>query len=287
MHFPIRWAIFITVVSAAVSLRACELTQEASAPAASNELRAELRAVEAVLPRGWSAALMGSEIRIRRDTPILNLHPIPNASGEDQSDLAVRVDNWFYWSGAATTKSGRIVEMHYYEAEVALSFGCPLGKQTYHLATTKPDPNHVRTDVQFMHDVFQISVTFSARLSPEQYEFRRQENHKMSDALNSLQEKIDKSGISHKFGSYLPTTDEQKKLVAELNALRERRHILPTHYSAGHSISIENSETYLAKPVNDDDNQECSRVVSAVSNLYTPYAHSSDEHPSALDRAKE
>ncbi len=118
---------------------------------------------------------------------------------------------------------------------------------------------------------FEIRLRFAPRMGVEERERLRVENDKAAIALRKQEEAL--SGITHKFGEYLPNTPEEKKRVEDYDKARKalRFRELPRFHTDRHSLYARTSPDFGAGFLDEEVGQECRRVEAKVFALYTAY----------------
>lgn len=173
-----------------------------------------VKAVQGVLPKGWTASVKGTTITARREKKV-------------GFNLAVGLD----------------------------AFEGP-----------PPTPDYVQT--------YEISLQFRPRMTAEKYDKMRKENDEIDKKLDAMRDKLRAAQISHKFDDWLPSTPEQKKLVAEYRAMQKAMsyHRLPDLYNDASSIDLADSVDPFLGFASGEEAKECQGVKEAICKLYKSHA---------------
>lgn len=121
---------------------------------------------------------------------------------------------------------------------------------------------------------YEITLQFRPRITAEKYERFEKENGATSAKLEEMRRGLRAAGISHKFDDWLPSTPEQKKLVAEYRAAQKAMpyHRLPDYYTETNSIDVEDSVRFPLTFADAGEAKECDRVKAAIQALFKPYS---------------
>ena len=102
-------------------------------------------------------------------------------------------------------------------------------------------------------------------------EYRRRsiKNIKIQKELNALYTTFERKGVSHKFDSFSPSTNEEKADVTCYEALKESLYDLPEFYFRDFSLlSAFKAQTFI---VDDHIRDECKQVEERVTKLLSRY----------------
>jgi hypothetical protein len=99
------------------------------------------------------------------------------------------------------------------------------------------------------------------------------ENAKIEKEATEVYEKLVKSGVAHKFDSFLPRNDSERAGVARYKALKASLHLLPDFYFRDIGLrwqfgSPGNPEVYV---VDEKIREECRRVQERIVKLFSKY----------------
>jgi hypothetical protein len=120
---------------------------------------------------------------------------------------------------------------------------------------------------------FRFAFRIVAAVQPIAYRRLSAENAQIQKKVTALYEDLVSKRVSHKFDSFLPSTDEEKAAVAQYEALKKSLHTLPNFYFDG--ISLEwgfNSPDFPIISATDDRvRDECTRVQEKILKLLSKY----------------
>jgi hypothetical protein len=114
-------------------------------------------------------------------------------------------------------------------------------------------------------------------VKPEEYAKLAQENEQLGETLEAMRGAMRKAGITHKFDDWLPSTPEQKGLVAAYRDAQKGLHKLPARYSDTHSIDVSDTQGFPLLFVDAKERDECAKVRPTVLDLFKSYRAEKDK----------
>ncbi len=115
---------------------------------------------------------------------------------------------------------------------------------------------------------YEVRLKFRPRMKAEEYAKLAKENETLGAKLEMMRDGLRNARISHKFDDWLPSTPEQKKLVAEYRDAQKGIHRLPDLHNETHSIDVEDSQGYFLLFTDTKDRDECAATKKAVLKLF-------------------
>ena len=109
-------------------------------------------------------------------------------------------------------------------------------------------------------------------VSPEEYTRLKAENEAIEKRLDEMSEQMQRWRIAHKFDSFMPKNEEEKKKVDAYNNLKNSRHDLPDFYFRNVSLegpTLWDSETFRTEAA--DWQQDQAETIKALLQLLSRY----------------
>ena len=123
---------------------------------------------------------------------------------------------------------------------------------------------------------FYFSFRTVAFVPLDEHRRRSIKNVKFQKELNALYTTLERKGVSHKFDSFSPSTNEEKADVTRYEALKESLYDLPEFYFRDFSLlSAFKAQTFI---VDDRIRDECKQVEERVTKLLSRYDETSAPH---------
>jgi hypothetical protein len=124
-------------------------------------------------------------------------------------------------------------------------------------------------------ETYAITLHFRQRVSPEKYREWQKVNARRTETLEEWRRKLRAAQVAHKFDDYVPTTPEQKRLVAEYRKAQKeipfRR--LPNGYTPACSVDVRTSLSggFGWTLIKKAQNRECGQVNKRIVGLFRTY----------------
>ena len=118
---------------------------------------------------------------------------------------------------------------------------------------------------------FAFALRVVAAVSPLEYQRLAAENRRIQKEANALLEALRNAHVSYqsKADKFSPRTDEEKKMVAQRQALKESLQRLPSFYYRDVSLELEFYPSIWV--IDDRIREECSQVMNKVLGLLSKY----------------
>jgi hypothetical protein len=120
---------------------------------------------------------------------------------------------------------------------------------------------------------FAFAFHVVAAVHPTEYRRLRAENAQIQKKATALYEDLIRKRVSHKFDSFSPSTDEEKAVVAQYEALKTSLHPLPDFYfeAIGLKWGSNSPDNPVIRVTDDRVRDECTRVQEKVVKLLSKY----------------
>jgi len=124
-------------------------------------------------------------------------------------------------------------------------------------------------------ETFAITVRFRQRVSQELYRDWQKVNAQRAEKLEAWRRKLQEARVGHKFDEYVPTTPEQKRLVAAYRKAQKEipSKRLPFGYTRTCSIDMQTSLSrgFGHTLINKAEERECKQVHKRIVGLFRAY----------------
>ena len=113
---------------------------------------------------------------------------------------------------------------------------------------------------------FVFAFRVVAAVHPTEYRRLSAENAQIQKKATALYEDLISKKVSHKFDSFLPSTNEEKAAVAQYEALKKSLHTLPDFYFDAISLQwgLNSPDNPIIRVTDDRVRDECTRVQEKV-----------------------